>query len=101
MNASEVPDEDIDLVVRRTGVSRERARQALAAVDGTFVEAVLRIESGDGDASAGGTRPRDDGESDDRSWDAADIPPVCPHCRNEIPDWWTGAYCPHDGSRLV
>jgi nascent polypeptide-associated complex subunit alpha len=39
-----VPDEDVDLVVARTGASEEAAREALAAEDGDLAAAVSRLE---------------------------------------------------------
>jgi nascent polypeptide-associated complex subunit alpha len=39
-----VPEEDVDLVVARTGASEEAAREALAAEDGDLAAAVSRLE---------------------------------------------------------
>ena len=40
-----VPEEDIKLVMDQTGVSRERAMEALLACDGQLAEAILKIMS--------------------------------------------------------
>jgi nascent polypeptide-associated complex subunit alpha len=39
-----VPEEDVDLVVARTGASEAAAREALAAEDGDLAAAVSRLE---------------------------------------------------------
>jgi len=46
--AVEIPvsEEDVDFVVSQTGVSRERAREALIKTRGNIVEAILLIKEG-------------------------------------------------------
>ncbi|ESS07073.1 MAG: nascent polypeptide associated complex NAC [uncultured archaeon A07HB70] len=39
-----IPDEDVELVVARTGASEEAAHEALAAEDGDLAAAVSRLE---------------------------------------------------------
>ncbi len=43
-DADDVPDEDVELVVARTGASEEAAHEALAAEDGDLAAAVSRLE---------------------------------------------------------
>ncbi|RRJ33094.1 nascent polypeptide-associated complex protein [Halocatena pleomorpha] len=40
----EIPDDDVEIVVERTGVSTEQAREALEAEDGDLAAAVSRLE---------------------------------------------------------
>jgi len=41
-----IPDEDVELVVSKTGVSEARARKALEEADGEPAEAIIRLMSG-------------------------------------------------------
>ncbi|MCD6383147.1 MAG: Nascent polypeptide-associated complex protein [Thermoplasmata archaeon] len=43
-----IPEEDIELVMEQTGVSRERAVEALEATGGSPAEAILKIMEGGG-----------------------------------------------------
>lgn len=42
----DIPEEDIELVISQTGVSKDRAVQALKECDGQPAEAILKIMSG-------------------------------------------------------
>ena len=41
---SDIPDEDVELVATRAGVSADEAREALAAEDGDLAAAISRLE---------------------------------------------------------
>ncbi len=41
----QIPEEDIELVMSQTGCTREKAAEALAAVDGQPAEAIIKIVS--------------------------------------------------------
>ena len=42
--AAEIPDEDVEIVVGRTGASEEEAREALADADGDLAAAISQLE---------------------------------------------------------
>ncbi|ESP88067.1 nascent polypeptide-associated complex protein [Candidatus Halobonum tyrrellensis G22] len=43
-SADEIPDDDVELVATRAGVSRDEAREALEAEDGDLAAAISRLE---------------------------------------------------------